>query len=86
MKPERTCVGCSKRDQSSALIRFKAINGKLDNEIKASGRGAWLHPSVKCFEKAKARKAFERVLLVSNLDLTGLLEKVEQAEKMLEQK
>jgi hypothetical protein len=57
--PVRSCIGCRKKANPSALIRVVLIDGKLIPDIKggAPGRGAWLHK--KCAEVAIARNAFK---------------------------
>ncbi len=56
--PVRSCIGCRKRANPSALIRVVLVDGKVIPDLKggAAGRGAWLHK--KCAEVAIARHAF----------------------------
>ena len=56
--PVRSCIGCRKKANPSALIRVVLIAGKVIPDIKggAPGRGAWLHK--KCAEGAISRGAF----------------------------
>ena len=56
--PVRSCIGCRKRANPSALIRVVLVDGKVIPDLKggAAGRGAWLHK--KCAEVAIARNAF----------------------------
>ncbi|WP_306739500.1 YlxR family protein [Arthrobacter sp. B0490] len=64
--PQRTCVGCRRRDRQSHVMRVVAqpIDGGLvaviDERRRLSGRGAWLHPDPACMETAVKRKAFHR--------------------------
>jgi predicted RNA-binding protein YlxR (DUF448 family) len=60
--PVRSCIGCRKKANPSALIRVVLIDGKLVPDIKggAPGRGAWLHK--KCAEGAISRGAFRFAL------------------------
>ena len=69
----RTCVGCRRRDDRSALLRVVAewsdtgenlARVAPDPRLRMPGRGAWLHPTPECFELAERRKAFGRALHV----------------------
>ncbi|MEA9986735.1 MULTISPECIES: YlxR family protein [Subtercola] len=64
MKPVRTCVGCRARAEKSSLLRVVAQNLEIvaDEAAVLPGRGAYLHPSVECFQKAVKRRAFGRAL------------------------
>ena len=64
MEQVRTCVGCKTLGTRKSLIRVVLVNTELtiDEGKKLPGRGAWLHPSSKCFELAVNRKAFGRAL------------------------
>jgi len=76
MEPVRTCLGCRSRTQKSALLRVVSQNGAVVPDLSAvlPGRGAWVHPTPECVEKAVARKAFGRALRVSSaLDLRQVL-------------
>jgi predicted RNA-binding protein YlxR (DUF448 family) len=56
----------------------------VDSHGSISGRGAWLHPSIKCLNQAIDRRAFGRALRVENSpDASGLNQTIEQAETML---
>ncbi|WP_437582263.1 YlxR family protein [Paramicrobacterium sp. CJ85] len=70
MEPVRTCIGCRLRAERSALLRVVARNSELvaDEAAVLPGRGAWLHPTFACFDRAQKRRAFGRALRVS----TGL--------------
>jgi len=59
--PVRTCVGCGEKVDQRGLVRLR-IEGErveIDRERKG-GRGAWLHPSDACLEKAVRRRALAR--------------------------
>ena len=59
--PVRTCVGCGEKAEQQGLVRLR-IEGErveIDRE-KKGGRGAWLHPSATCLEKAVRRRALAR--------------------------
>jgi uncharacterized protein len=60
--PTRTCAGCGARRPQSELIRFAAVNGVLAPGRLLPGRGAYTCPRLLCFERARARRAFNRVL------------------------
>ena len=67
MEPVRTCVGCRARAPRSALLRVVAVDGLLviDEKAVLPGRGAWVHDTDACREKAITRRAFGRALRVS---------------------
>lgn len=56
--PLRTCLGCRKVREKSALIRFASIGGSLKPDIKGAlkGRGAYICPDKRCVEEAYFRK------------------------------
>lgn len=60
----RTCVGCGKRAAKSDLLRVVAVGGEVvaDPAARRPGRGAYLHPSVDCLERARRRRAIPRAL------------------------
>lgn len=69
--PVRTCVGCRRRGPRSDLVRLVAGAGGapegptalvVDVARSLPGRGAWLHPQVRCLELAERRGAFARAL------------------------
>jgi uncharacterized protein len=89
MKQVRTCIGCAKRDQLGNLVKIKSTLERLtvDFEGKLPGRGTSVHPSRSCINRAIERRAFQKAFLTSApFDLSGLLEQIEQAEKMLAKK
>jgi len=59
--PERTCIGCGTRAPAGRLVRLAAVEGRVavDRE-RRGGRGAWLHPSEECLDRAAKRRAFGR--------------------------
>ncbi|MEO8851043.1 MAG: YlxR family protein [Allobranchiibius sp.] len=69
-KGMRTCVGCRKRDDRSELLRVAAtaVDGSwnvVHNERgRYPGRGAWLHPTADCLDKAIQRRGLHRALPV----------------------
>src|ERR1700675_2972228 len=60
-KPERTCVGCMKRDAKAAMLRIAVVNGhvEVDFEARQPGRGGYLHPTVECVERFEVSKVKE---------------------------
>lgn len=64
--PQRTCIGCRKKDDQAALMRLALDSGDgmnavlVDESRRMSGRGAWLHPDAACFATAVKRRAFGR--------------------------
>ena len=63
-EPERTCICCRTRGTASAMVRFKALRGKLVVEGRKTlpGRGAWLCPKPKCLDRALRSRGFARAL------------------------
>ncbi|TFB47638.1 YlxR family protein [Cryobacterium sp. Sr8] len=68
MEPVRTCIGCRLRAPRSSLLRVVARESELvaDETATLPGRGAWLHPTVACFQDAQRRRAFGRALRVTS--------------------
>ena len=65
--PQRQCMGCRERKEKRELIRVvRSPEGQvsLDFRGKASGRGAYICPSMDCLKKAIRSKALERSLEV----------------------
>lgn len=60
----RTCVGCGNRAAKSDLLRVVAVDGEIvaDPAARRPGRGAYLHPSMDCVERARRRRAISRAL------------------------
>ncbi|HEY7145389.1 MAG TPA: YlxR family protein [Streptosporangiaceae bacterium] len=71
----RTCVGCGCRVAKSELLRLVAAGGEIvpDAPARMPGRGAYLHASQECFDKAQRRRAFPRALRVPGPLGTGRL-------------
>jgi len=65
--PVRTCIGCGERAAKPDLVRVVAAGDELipDVAMRLPGRGAYLHPSLACLERAQRRKAFPRALRLS---------------------
>ena len=60
--PIRSCVGCGRKAPQSELLRFAAPDGKLVPGAGHPGRGAYTCRRLACFERAVARRAFNRTL------------------------
>jgi uncharacterized protein len=62
--PIRTCIGCGERAAKPDLVRVVAAGDQLipDATMRLPGRGAYLHRSLACLERAQRRKAFPRAL------------------------
>jgi len=87
----RTCVGCRRRDDRSALLRVVAewndtgeyvASVVADPRHRFPGRGAWLHPTPECLDLALRRKAFGRALRVrARLELASVSAYIENHEQ-----
>ncbi|MEO6505985.1 MAG: YlxR family protein [Terrimesophilobacter sp.] len=64
MEPVRTCLGCRARADKCSLTRVVARAGEVvvDHSATLPGRGAWVHPTLECVEKALTRNALGRAL------------------------
>ena len=60
--PTRSCIGCGRKAPQSELLRFVAPEGVLTPGPKKPGRGAYTCRRLSCFERAVARRAFNRTL------------------------
>jgi hypothetical protein len=71
----RTCVGCKDRAVKSSMLRLVAARDGIvpDPRARQPGRGAYLHPSLACFELAQRRRAFSRALRVPGAPSTAPL-------------
>ncbi|WP_242346153.1 YlxR family protein [Anaeromyxobacter terrae] len=62
-EPVRTCVGCGERAAQRQLVRLTTDGERvIFDRQRSGGRGAWLHPSAGCLEKALRRRALPRAL------------------------
>ena len=76
----RTCVGCRARTEKSDLLRVVAVEDDAeitalvpDRRGRLPGRGAYLHPDLRCLDLAERRRAFPRALrLTGPLDASAL--------------
>ena len=62
--PVRTCVGCRERAARADLLRVVAVEGRLVPDLarRLPGRGASVHPDLRCLDLAERRRAFVRAL------------------------
>ena len=59
--PVRTCIGCGGKAARAELVRLRIEGDRVVIDRKGQGgRGAWLHPSAECLERAARRRAFGR--------------------------
>ena len=61
-EPTRSCIGCGRKAPQGELLRFVAPEGRLVLGTKEPGRGAYTCRRLSCFERALARRAFNRTL------------------------
>ena len=59
--PVRTCAGCGRKAPQWELVRFTAPDGEL-RPGNGAGRGVYTCRRLACFERALARRAFNRTL------------------------
>jgi uncharacterized protein len=77
--PERTCAGCRKPAAPAALLRLVRVpDGSVVPDLRqtAFGRGAWVHPDLRCLERAAARglaASFRAPVSTSAKELVRLL-------------
>ncbi|WP_075201300.1 MULTISPECIES: YlxR family protein [Leucobacter] len=75
MDAVRTCVACRQRASRTDLLRVVAHENRLDVDDRAvlPGRGAWVHPTLECVNRAVTRGVFPRALRASGkLDASPL--------------
>lgn len=65
--PTRTCVGCRTREPKSTLLRVVLANGRpvLDSRLRLAGRGAYIHRTMSCLDRATKRGGLARALRAS---------------------
>lgn len=63
-QPVRTCAGCRERAEKDSLLRIVARDGigVPDVTQTAPGRGAYLHRSMACLDRAFRRRSLGRAL------------------------
>lgn len=73
--PVRTCIGCGATAAPGELVRLR-IEGErvVIDRGRQGGRGAWLHASEGCLERAARRRAFARAFrgAAAAIDLPAL--------------
>lgn len=60
--PVRTCAGCGRTASRVDLVRFVAVEGRLQAGARLPGRGVYTCRRLECFESAVERRAFSRSL------------------------
>lgn len=73
--PVRTCIGCGAAVARDGLVRLRIEGGRVVIDRRGEGgRGAWLHPSGECLERAVRRRAFGRAFrgTAADIDLAAL--------------
>lgn len=60
--PIRTCAGCGHKAPQATLVRFVAQGDALTPGRGRPGRGVYTCRRLACFERARAQRAFNRVL------------------------
>ncbi|MGH7769373.1 MAG: YlxR family protein [Candidatus Binatia bacterium] len=58
--PQRTCLGCGKGDDQTALLRIVIQSGELEVSRLAEGRGGYLHKTETCWDLFLRRKSVVR--------------------------
>ena len=83
--PVRTCLGCKERAAKSDLLRLVVVaDGEISRVIpdpsgRRLGRGASLHPDLRCLDLAERRRVFPRAFrLVGPLDASAVRAYLEQ--------
>jgi predicted RNA-binding protein YlxR (DUF448 family) len=59
-RPQRTCLGCGKKDEQTALLRMVIQNGELEVSRLAEGRGGYLHTAETCWDLFLRKKNVAR--------------------------
>lgn len=85
IKPQRTCLGCGRKQAKRKLLRITCLDGKirLDKKQNLLGRGAYLCLNGSCLfslETKRKLKLWQRALKhpVSQLQLLNLKREIEQ--------
>jgi len=71
-KPERTCLGCMRRDLKAEMIRLAVVHGRVELDLRGEcpGRGGYLHRGADCLGRfVRSRvKEFRSLRLRLSLD------------------
>ena len=79
--PQRTCIGCNRRDAKNALLRVALVEGALvlDRRQRLGGRGGYLHHMGACLDHFERRTLREfrslrrKITLVERKRITELI-------------
>ncbi|MQA94630.1 MAG: DUF448 domain-containing protein [Streptosporangiales bacterium] len=73
--PHRMCVGCRVSAAKSDLLRLVVVEGVVipDPHGRLPGRGASVHPDLRCLELAERRRAFLKAFRRTGALDTGAL-------------
>lgn len=69
--PERTCIGCgtgSDKRTLTRIVRTPEGDVSVDRTGKANGRGAYVCPTIECFDAALRRKRLDPALRVQLME------------------
>ncbi len=85
IEPQRTCLGCGKKQAKRKLLRIACLDGKirLDREQNLPGRGVYLCLNDSCLSSLETKrkiKLWQRALRhpVSQIQLLNLKREIEQ--------
>ena len=60
-RPRRTCLGCGKPDDQTALLRIVVRDsGELEVDRRGEGRGGYLHGAEACWDAFLRKKSVYR--------------------------
>ena len=83
--PMRRCVGCMESKPKNSMIRIACYEGEIsiDPAGKAKGRGVYMCPDRECMEKARKKRALQRIfgIAISEERLDALFGELEGYEK-----
>jgi len=87
-QPERSCIACSAKNKSEALLRVRFNREQLTlgsgrDGRKLIGRSAYVCPRAACVEKAIAKRAFARSFRTNAYVSDALKEQLRAAVKNL---